>query len=95
MTTKKPIPPHLRCEYDLPVVSAVQALAHGDATAEQQKTALTWIINQAAATYGQSYQETGDRDTAFAEGRRFVGLQLVKLTVLSTNALRKVQNPNA
>ena len=89
MSTKKPIPPYLRCEYDLPTVSAVQALTRGEATPEQQKQAITWIVNQACATYGQSFQETGDRETNFAEGRRFVGLQLVKITHLSLNALRK------
>ena len=90
---QKSAPPHLRCDWDIPVVAAVQALSRGEATPEQQRQALNFIINQAAATYGQSYQETGDRDTTFAEGRRFVGLQLVKLLHLSTNALRKAQ-PN-
>ena len=89
---KKPIPPFLRCDYDLPVVSAVQALSRGEATPEQQRAALNWIVNQAAATYGQSFQLEGDRETAFAEGRRFVGLTLVKLTKLSLNALRKAQD---
>lgn len=86
----KAIPPFLRCDYDLPVVAAVQALARGEATAQQQVQALNWIINQACATYGQSFQLEGDRETVFAEGRRFVGNQLVKLTKLSLNALRKV-----
>ncbi len=93
MTTKKAIPPFLRCDYDIPTVAAVQALARGEATADQQKQAMNWIVNQACATYGQSFQLEGDRETAFAEGRRFVGNQLVKLTKLSFNALRKVQNP--
>lgn len=91
---QKSAPPHLRCDWDIPVVSAVQALSRGEATPAQQRQALNFIINQAAATYGQSYQETGDRDTTFAEGRRFVGLVLVKLLHLSTNALRKA-TPNA
>ncbi len=85
----KAAPPHLRCEYDVPVVAAVQALSRGEATADQQKQFLNWCINQAAGTYNQSFQESGDRETVFAEGRRFVGLQLVKLLHLSTNALRK------
>lgn len=94
MSTKKPTPPYLRCDWDVPVVSAVQALQAGTATPEQQKSALNWLIHHAAATYGQSYQEAGDRETVFAEGRRFVGLQIVKLLHLSTNALRKA-TPNA
>lgn len=89
MSAKKPIPPFLRCDYDLPVVSAIQALQRGDASPEQQQAALNWIVNQAAATYGTSFQLEGDRETAFAEGRRYVGTQIVKLTKLSLNALRK------
>lgn len=91
MSTKQ-IPPYLRCEWDIPTISAVQALNRGEATPEQQKQFLAWLVNEAAATYGQSYQLDSDRATAFAEGRRFVGLQIVKLSVLSTNALLKGQN---
>lgn len=90
MTTKK-IPPHLRCDWDTPTVAAAQALQRGDASPEQQKQFMNWLVNTAAGTYNQSYQETGDRDTTFAEGRRFVGLAVVKLLHLSLNALRKAQ----
>ena len=89
MTTKKHTPHHLRCDYDIPVTAAIQALSRGDASPEQQKAALNWLINVAAGTYNQSFSETGDRETVFAEGRRFVGLQLVKQLHLSLNALRK------
>lgn len=92
MTTKPVVPPYLRCDYDIPTVSAVQALSQGAATPDQQKQILNWIINHAAGTYNTSFQVEGDRETTFAEGRRFVGLQLVKLLHLSTNALRKATN---
>lgn len=94
MTSKKPSPPHLRCDWDTPVVAAAQALQRGDASPDQQKQFLNWLVNHAAGTYNQSYQESGDRDTVFAEGRRFVGLQIVKLLHLSLNALRKAQDNN-
>ena len=86
---QKAAPPYLRCEYDIPVVSAVQALSRGEATADQQKQFMAWLINQACCTYDQTFQEAGDRESAFAAGRRQVGLTLVKLLHLSTNALRK------
>lgn len=89
MSAKKPIPHHLRCDYDIPVTAAVQALSRGEASPEQQRAALNWLINVAAGTYNQSFSEAGDRETVFAEGRRFVGLQLVKQLHLSLNALRK------
>lgn len=92
MTPKtKSAPPHLRCDWDTPTAAAAQALSKGEASAQQQKDFLNWLVNTAAGTYNQSYQETGDRDTTFAEGRRFVGLQIVKLLHLSLNALRKAQ----
>lgn len=93
MSTQKKAPPYFRCEYDIPVVAAVQAMQRGEATPDQQKQLLNWIINQAAATYDISFQLDGDRFTNFAEGRRFVGAQLVKLLHLNVSALRKAQ-PN-
>lgn len=57
---------------------AIKALASGVANEGQQKRALEWIINTLCATYDLSYRPGSDRDTAFAEGKRHVGLQLVK-----------------
>lgn len=88
MTTKR-VPPYFRCEWDIPTASAAQALQKGTATAIQQQEFLAWLINQAAMTYDISFQIEGDRETAFAEGRRFVGANVVKLLKLSTNALLK------
>ncbi len=59
---------------------AIHALARGEADPHQQKLALDWIIERACATYDQSYRPESERETVFAEGRRFVGLQVVKLT---------------
>lgn len=85
----KPVPPFLRCEWDIPTASAAQALQRGEATSAQQQQFLNWLVNQACATYDISFQIEGDRETAFAEGRRFVGANVVKLLKLSTNALLK------
>lgn len=60
-------------------VAAFKALASGVANDGQQKRALAWLIHQAARTYDVSYRPESDRDTAFAEGSRWVGLQVVKL----------------
>lgn len=92
MAAKKPVPPYLRCDWDVPVVAAVQALQRGDATSDQQKQFLAWLINVGCSTYDQSFQESGERESNFAAGRRQVGLWIVKLLHLSTNALRKAQN---
>jgi len=60
---------------------AFQALARGNATMEQQKRALDWLVKRACRTYDLSYRpgEDGRRDTDFAEGQRSIGLQVVKL----------------
>jgi len=70
---------------------AIQALSEGNASPEQQKAALRWIIEEAAGTYDLSFRPgpTGARDTDFAEGRRSVGLQIVKLSRINTDILRK------
>lgn len=73
----------------------MQALHRGDANDTQQKRALDWFISKAAMTYDLSFRsdaEGGDRETAFAEGRRFVGLQAVKLLSLNAAAIGKLRS---
>lgn len=72
---------------------SIQALARGDATPEQQAHALRYIVETIAACYDTSFRpggQEGERATAFAEGRRFVGSQIVKLTKLNLAELRKI-----
>lgn len=72
-------------------VHAMQALAKGSASADQQKRALRWIIEDAAGTYDMHYRPgpEGARDTDFALGRCFVGQQVVKLMKLKVGLLRR------
>ena len=67
---------------------AVQAVMYGRASEDQQKRAMAFIVNQVCGTYDLSYRPTSDRDTAFAEGKRFVGLQMVKFAQLNIARLR-------
>lgn len=69
-------------------VAALQALQAGNANEGQQKRALRWIIENAAATYDMSYRPESARDTDFAEGRRFVGNQIVKLLKISISIIK-------
>lgn len=66
------------CAYGQEEVGALQALVRGNAAPHQQKLAIDWIINVAAGTYDAHYFP-GERDTAFALGRAYVGQQCVKL----------------
>lgn len=92
---KKPISPaaaHRPAEYEEADIYAIRALAAGNANESQQKRALDWIIHRAAGTYDLSYRPggpEGDRETVFAEGRRFVGSQIVKLTKLDPRVASK------
>ncbi len=71
-------------EYDDTDIRAVQAVAAGKATESQQQQAFAWIVNHAAATYDLHFRPgaDGERDTAFALGRAFVGQQIVKMMKL-------------
>lgn len=74
--------------------AAIQALHRGSASTEQQKRALTWIIEKGAATYATSYRKggpEGDRETVFAEGRRFVGNLIVGVLKLKLGQPRREQ----
>lgn len=76
-------PPYFRVGHEAPDISALQALARGDADAHQQRRALDWIIRQGAATYQQSFVPGDSHATAFIEGRRFVGTKIVELLAVS------------
>lgn len=78
-------------EWEPADVAAIQALVRGDASPEQQRRAIDYIIKDIAGTYDMSYRPESDRDTAFAEGKRFVGLQLVKAVNLNLARIRQVK----
>ena len=92
MTKKKKVEAlsaSMPAEWDLADAAAMQALERGEATAEQQKRALKWWVNRCCQTYDLSYRPNDTHDTAFAEGRRFCGLQTVKLLHINISALQR------
>ena len=93
MVTKKTIAqsPAVPAEWELADADAIQALMRGDADEGQQQRAVKWIVEQAAGTY-QFHYYAGDRDTAFALGRAFVGQQIVKMTKMNLSVLRRSKN---
>lgn len=70
-------------------VGSLQALQRGEADEAQQIRALKFIVEQLCGAYDLSYRPSSAGDTAFAEGRRFVGLQLIKLLKLDYSEIRK------
>ncbi|MGN6773241.1 MAG: hypothetical protein ACTHJQ_25855 [Rhizobiaceae bacterium] len=68
---------------------ALQAMATGTASAEQQKRALAAILH-IAGTDDMEFlpdEHGGERDSAFKAGKRHVGLQLRKLVSFPLNVL--------
>lgn len=95
VTPRKPTPrnvgaigPHVPAPYEAKHIAAFQALERGDATEHQQQLALAWLIG-AAGTYDLSYRPDDTHATAFAEGKRSVGLQVRKMLVLNAKAFTK------
>lgn len=89
MSTKKKVPNYFRCDYELADATALQALERGDATEAQQQRALAWIINNAAATYEVAWEPDNERTSSFESGRRYVGIEIIKMLKLNTNILAK------
>lgn len=69
--------------------SALQALERGVANEGQQKRALSWIVNNACATYDFCDKPDNERLSAIFDGRRFAGLQIVKLIKINLSTLKK------
>lgn len=90
--------PWAPAEHDVPLVAALKALGRGEASPDQQKRALDWIVNEAAGTYDMTFHPEDDRATAFAEGKRHVGRQIVGFMNISMEAykasLAKQESPN-
>jgi hypothetical protein len=68
---------------------AIRSLAKGEATPEQQKLALQWIMQGAGMLTSQSMVFGSPDRTAFNEGRRNVAKQIVHLTVVDLDARKK------
>lgn len=71
---------------------AIKAMARGEATAEQQKTAWDFILRRACRIDELSFvvdAHGGERASAFVEGRRAVGIALRTIAELPSDKLRE------
>ncbi|WP_447867244.1 hypothetical protein [Rahnella bonaserana] len=73
---------------NLPFVYALKAMKEGKATEDQQHLILKEMMN-ISGYYDLSYRPNSDRDTSFAEGKRFIGAQIVKLVNLTADVIEK------
>ena len=76
-------------QYEDRDVAAIQALAKGEADQIEQQRALKWIIEECCKTYDMSYRPENQTDTVFAEGKRYVGNEIIKMTKLKIGMLKK------
>ena len=89
---KAPEPFH-PAQYEPADMYAVKAVWAGTANERQQRRALEWILNNVCSTYDLSFRPDSQRVTDFAEGKRFVGLQIVKAVKLDLSKLPDQQQP--
>ena len=76
-------------ELHLPKGVAIQAMAEGRATEQQQILAMKTIVEDICGYYNLSFSPDSDRDTTFAEGKRYVAAQIVKLTRVNYNEVKE------
>ena len=76
---------------DKPAVAALQATLRGEATADQQRRAIQYIVRTISAHQRMSFRPGpgSEGETAFAEGRRYVGNQIAILTDIPLSKLFK------
>jgi hypothetical protein len=80
----------LPAEWETPDAAALQALARGDATPEQQRHALKVVVEKLAGAYQATFVPRESDTSAFLQGRRDVGMQVVKLLKVDLAALRQI-----
>ena len=83
--------PWMPVDYKKADVAALQAMRRGEATPDQQVRAMEFILESVCDRNGMSFRPGGPegaRETDFAEGRRFVGNQIVKLTNLPLSEIK-------
>jgi len=79
---------------ELPDVAAIKALARGDASPEQQRHALKFIVEKVCGAYEEQFcpGEDGRRATDYALGKRRVGLYIVTLLAVD---IKRYRDPDA
>ena len=68
-------------------VAALQALSRGVANDAQQVRALKHIVEELCGAYSDTFDPTSERLSDFAQGRRSVGLEIVKILALPLDSI--------
>lgn len=70
-------------------VMAVRACASGTANPDQAKIAMEWVMREASRVTDLSYRPESPLETAFNEGRRYVGILIRYMMLPETLANAK------
>ena len=65
--------------FTMQVHAGLKAMASGTASEGQQVAVFNWLVKEASGIGTQSFRKD-PMETAFAEGRRFVAIQILHLT---------------
>jgi hypothetical protein len=84
---------HKPANYDRTTLYAIRACFDGKASEGQQKAAMEWIVNEVCGLRDLSYRPGDALATAFAEGKRWAGLQIAGM--LFPPALKRVEAAEA
>lgn len=82
--------PQLFPAFELLDALAIKAVSEGEADEVAQKRALDWIVKGIARVRDLSYDPESSHATAFAEGRRSVGLEIALYMTMSPRDLEKL-----
>ena len=94
MSARKKVPglpankPWAPADWEIADAYALQSLAQGKAPAHLQQRALKFIVEKLCGTYDLTYFPDSARDSDFAQGKRFPGLQIVKLLNLNLEKVK-------
>jgi hypothetical protein len=69
---------------------ALQALSTGTATAEQQKEALKYIVEDLCGIYGVTFDADNARLDAHNQGRAYIGHAIVQITKLRLHEIAEL-----
>ena len=84
--------------YDVAEIDAIKALAAGAANAAQQGIALRWLLHAVCEVDDEQFrsdEDGGERETAYALGKRSVGRQVQKLIHMSPAVVAQMREKNA
>lgn len=72
------------------IVWSLKGIQGGDADAGQQTMALNWILHELTRVLDLSYRPDSARDSDVAEGKRYCGLEIIRLLKMTPEQIAKL-----